>query len=93
MPTVRELKAMLRDRAHRLARAEEQAPPLPPGDRIPDTFVMLGEWHQDAAGDFFPGPTGAMFAVRPDGRKRAIRELPAGDYGKLIAGVNPYELV
>ena len=93
MPSVKELRDLIRDRSRRLAQAEKEAPPLPPGDGIPDTFILLGEWNQDAQGDFFPGPTGAMFAVRPDGRRREIRELPkTGDF-KLVMGIDIYSLV
>lgn len=59
---------------------------------MPGTIVLLGEWNQNAQGDYLAGPSGAIYECWPDGRKRAIRELPDGDY-KLIAGMNPYDLV
>ena len=92
MPTVKELKTVLSDRAKRLAQAEKEAPPLPPGDGMPGSIVLLGTWDRDTDGNYLAGPDGAIYEVWPDGRKRIARELPAGDF-KMILGMNPFELV
>ncbi len=94
MPSVKELRDLIRDRAKRLAQAEKGAPPLQPGDGMPGTFVLLGTWLRDAEGNYIGGEDATINQVWPDGRRRTVLELPAAsDYGKLVAGMNPFDLV
>ena len=91
MPTVKELRDLIRDRAKRLAQAEKEAPPLPPGNG-PGMMVLLGVWVRDAEGKYIGGEDATINEVWPDGRRRILRELPAGDF-KMVLGFNPFDLV
>ncbi len=55
-------------------------------------IVLLGTWNKDDDGNYLAGPDGAIYECWPNGRKRVIRELPAGDF-KMILGMNPFDLV
>ncbi len=91
MPSIKELKQIIQERAQRLTQAEEAAPPLPPGNDAAGTVLLRGTWHS-VDGGFTPGPDAAMVAVYPGRRSRAIREMPEGDF-KLVMGEDPFELV